>query len=133
VNGAPHHGPDVLVWGSDASTGNWNDGGDGSTVADAKIRHREGVDADASDGLEEDDHDADSESDAGDSICSDAGDSICSDDSEPSVGSERGAGDDPLDLVKIPVDAVPAYNDRVGDELAVEYVCQRRHGSLSMA
>jgi hypothetical protein len=87
-------------------------------VADAKTRHREAVNADVSDCLEEDDHDADSESDAVDSICSD--------DSEPSVGSERGAGDDPLDLVKIPVDAVPAYIDRVGDELAVEYVCQRR-------
>jgi hypothetical protein len=73
----------LLVRGSDDGTGNWNnggDGGDGSTVADAKIRHREGADADVSDGLEEDDHDADSESDAGDSICSA--------DSEPSVGPQ---------------------------------------------
>jgi hypothetical protein len=122
---APDHGARAPVGGSDDGTGNWNDGGDGSTVADAKTRHREAVDADVSDWHEEDNHDADSESDAGNSICSD--------DSEPSVGSERGAGDDPLDLVKIPVDAVPAYNDRVGEELAVEYVCQRRRGSLSIA
>jgi hypothetical protein len=66
--------PLPVVSGSDDGTGNWKDsgdGGDGSTVADAKTRYREGVDANVSDGHEEDDHDAVSESDAGNSICSD--------------------------------------------------------------
>jgi hypothetical protein len=57
-----------------------------------------------------------------------------SDSDESSVGSEpdtpKAAGADKPDMVKIPVGAVPAYIARVGDELAVDYVCQRRRGHL---
>jgi hypothetical protein len=50
-------------------------------------------------------------------------------DADVSDGHEE--NDHEADLVKIPVDAVPAYIDRVGDELAVENVSQRRRGSMS--